>query len=251
MPSRQYMKPRSVLDDRREEIRASLAATLQISKTSVALKINPNALRNYLRANRDLLPEGMKLYQKSPLYGVPKERITALLRKHTIEQTANLLGVRTSQLSSFLCRFPSLRPPEVAVRNHTGHQTRTSQTKYRPLDNNLSNQYKDIKLRDLQLFAAFKEINILENFLKVGCGIMPDEYFILMVLNRSKEPVTSSVLYETLSVSPSRISRYLVAMEGKKLVQRTMDPDDKRLMLFTITPEGRALFKNIENTLNE
>lgn len=63
-----------------------------------------------------------------------------------------------------------------------------------------------------------------------------------VVLNRLADwgPVRLSQLADLLMVDMSTVSRHVARLEGAGLLERTLDPDDRRARVLAITDNGRA-----------
>ncbi|MDX6740001.1 MarR family transcriptional regulator [Actinocorallia sp. A-T 12471] len=56
---------------------------------------------------------------------------------------------------------------------------------------------------------------------------------------------------ERLMVHPASVTNVISRLEGRGLVTRSPSPHDRRVVLATITPEGRALVEDATATLHE
>jgi DNA-binding MarR family transcriptional regulator len=56
---------------------------------------------------------------------------------------------------------------------------------------------------------------------------------------------------ERLMVHPASVTNAISKLEQRGLVERHLSPDDRRVVLATITPNGRALARNATAALNE
>ena len=72
-----------------------------------------------------------------------------------------------------------------------------------------------------------------------------NEAMILCCL-KDGEAKTAGALSEFVGLSNSRISKVINAVEGKQLIRRLINPNDKRQMLFSLTPEGRACIATMQ-----
>jgi MarR family transcriptional regulator, organic hydroperoxide resistance regulator len=76
-------------------------------------------------------------------------------------------------------------------------------------------------------------------------GLTPSQAEVLRVLH-DHQPLTLSALGHLLvcetTASPSRLVDRLV---GQELVERTTDPDDRRYVTLTLTPQGRRLERRV------
>ena len=56
---------------------------------------------------------------------------------------------------------------------------------------------------------------------------------------------------ERLMVHPASVTNAISKLEQRRLVQRNLSPDDRRVILATITPDGRALVEKATAALNQ
>lgn len=94
---------------------------------------------------------------------------------------------------------------------------------------------KDIYKTLYQFEKAFAECN----------GMTINEAMILCCL-KDGEAKTAGALSEFVGLSNSRISKVINTVEGKQLICRLINPNDKRQMLFSLTPEGRACIATMQ-----
>jgi DNA-binding MarR family transcriptional regulator len=66
----------------------------------------------------------------------------------------------------------------------------------------------------------------------------------LAVLER-KPAMTPGELAEHEKVQPPSMTRVIAVLEERNLVQRTAHPTDRRQVVLTVTPEGRALVNRV------
>jgi len=74
-------------------------------------------------------------------------------------------------------------------------------------------------------------------------GLEPGEFDVLATVLRSGPPfeVTPTWLSRSLLISAAGLTKRLVRLEGRGLVTRRMDPQDRRSLLVALTAEGHAL----------
>ncbi|MCX4844619.1 MarR family winged helix-turn-helix transcriptional regulator [Streptomyces sp. NBC_00893] len=74
-------------------------------------------------------------------------------------------------------------------------------------------------------------------------GLEPGEFDVLATVLRSGPPyeLTPTKLSHSLLISGAGLTKRLVRMEGRGLVKRRLDPDDRRSLLVELTEEGRVL----------
>jgi DNA-binding MarR family transcriptional regulator len=73
--------------------------------------------------------------------------------------------------------------------------------------------------------------------------VAPHQFSVLCRLEDT--PRTPGVLAEIEKVSAPSMTRTASALVERGLVERTDDPDDKRQVILSLTPEARALLKDI------
>ena len=110
--------------------------------------------------------------------------------------------------------------------------------------------------------AVFKDLGLNVEFVKINWntketelqsktidliwnGMTINEAMILCCL-KDGEAKTAGALSEFVGLSNSRISKVINAVEGKQLIRRLINPNDKRQMLFSLTPEGRACIATMQ-----
>jgi DNA-binding MarR family transcriptional regulator len=72
-------------------------------------------------------------------------------------------------------------------------------------------------------------------------GITRREWRILAIL-ATGDGLLSSALATRAQLDRARTSRAITSLVGKRLVQRTVEPGDRRQARLTVTPQGRALY---------
>lgn len=65
------------------------------------------------------------------------------------------------------------------------------------------------------------------------------EYGVLWVLSNSNESVTAGALKDKLHVVPGRMTDILTSLEGKGLIRREKDENDRRIVNVSITSKGQ------------
>lgn len=71
----------------------------------------------------------------------------------------------------------------------------------------------------------------------VSPGMLPGTYKVLSLIQRTGS-ITVSGLAERMTADKGQVSRAVSELEDLGLVARTADPDDGRIKLITVTPEG-------------
>lgn len=73
-----------------------------------------------------------------------------------------------------------------------------------------------------------------------------NEAMILCALQESEKQITATNLSKRTEFSPSHTSKLLRILEEKKLIDRNLDNQDKRLMYFKLTDAGRRRVGELE-----
>ncbi len=106
-----------------------------------------------------------------------------------------------------------------------------------------SDRYESLKLNNqvcFPLYACSKElVNRYTPYLK-ELGLTYTQYIVMMVM-WEKETVSSRELAEKLHLDYGTLTPVLKRLENSGYLNRNRDPKDERLLLLTITGEGRAL----------
>lgn len=78
-------------------------------------------------------------------------------------------------------------------------------------------------------------------------GMTPVQARALMALER---PAPMRALAEQLRCDPSNVTGIADRLEGRGLVRREPDPDDRRVKLLVTTPDGEAMRRELETALH-
>jgi MarR family transcriptional regulator for hemolysin len=70
-------------------------------------------------------------------------------------------------------------------------------------------------------------------------------WIVLLALTDDPAPATQRDLAETVGLSDATLTHHLRAMEDAGLVSRARGTDNRRVVLVTITPAGRAAYKRM------
>ena len=94
------------------------------------------------------------------------------------------------------------------------------------------------------LLAQSRVVRAIERDLDVEGAIPLSWYDVLLELNGSPDhQLRMQDLAARAVLSRTRISRIVTELEGAGYVERRPDPNDRRAWLATLTPAGRATFK--------
>ena len=90
-----------------------------------------------------------------------------------------------------------------------------------------------------------RNCNIKEEFFASSFNLSPTEVRFLKLFAVSP---TYSIkeLRDILKITPGRITHILTALESKKLISRTLDPKDKRVIVVNLMPKAAPLISNLQ-----
>lgn len=83
--------------------------------------------------------------------------------------------------------------------------------------------------------------------LREAYGLEIPEVFLLTYIGNSD--LSPSEIAEQMRIPAHAISRKLDGLEKRELIRRSLDPNDARRRVLTLTPEGEALLKEAAVTL--
>ncbi len=90
-----------------------------------------------------------------------------------------------------------------------------------------------------------RNCNIKEEFFASSFNLSPTEVRFLKLFAVSP---TYSIkeLRDILKITPGRITHILTTLESKKLISRTLDPKDKRVIIVNLMPKAAPLISNLQ-----
>ncbi len=98
------------------------------------------------------------------------------------------------------------------------------------------------RIRDLQQHIALFEKELESRF-----GISLNEGMVLCSIS-SAGSLTCGAIAQMLAITPSNCSKVISKVESKGLISRTLGKEDKREMIFELTPDGEALLGCIKSS---
>jgi len=84
-----------------------------------------------------------------------------------------------------------------------------------------------------------------------GSGLTSARWGTLLQLSRCDGPVTQRELAARLGVEGPTLVRLLDALEKKKLIERSLTSDDRRVKLITLTPAAEPILEHIIRIAHE
>lgn len=92
-----------------------------------------------------------------------------------------------------------------------------------------------------RLRRIFSTVYKLERNIKKRFGITANEIMVLCLLNAIK--LSAGELSREMGISESRMSKIIDSLEKKGYIQREINKEDKRKMMFSITEKGKEKVK--------
>lgn len=95
-----------------------------------------------------------------------------------------------------------------------------------------------------------RNCNIKEEYFAASFNLSPTEVRFLKLFAVSP---TYSIkeLRDLLKLTPGRITHILTSLEAKKLISRTLDPKDKRVIIVNLMPKAAPLISNLQQNYHE
>lgn len=95
-----------------------------------------------------------------------------------------------------------------------------------------------------------RNCNIKEEYFASSFNLSPTEVRFLKLL--AVTPTYSiKELRDILKLTPGRITHILTSLEDKKLISRTLDPTDKRVIIVSLMPKAAPLISNLQQNYRE
>lgn len=95
-----------------------------------------------------------------------------------------------------------------------------------------------------------RNCNIKEEYFASSFNLSPTEVRFLKLL--AVTPTYSiRELRDILKLTPGRITHILTSLEDKKLISRTLDPNDKRVIIVNLMPKAAPLISNLQQNYHE
>lgn len=106
-------------------------------------------------------------------------------------------------------------------------------------------EYQAIKLQGLiaEMVKCCQDRKFFENQ-KFG---LPSAEVQTLLLFKGERYLTVKTIAEKLDVAKSRVTKLVSGLLNKKLVDRIEDPQDSRVKLISLTPNGKAKLQQIES----
>lgn len=109
---------------------------------------------------------------------------------------------------------------------------------------------KDMKPVAELICELTRNCNIKEEYFASSFNLSPTEVRLLKLFV-STPTYTIKEIRDRLKLTPGRITHILTSLEAKKLISRSLDANDKRVILVTLMPKANALIKNLHQNYHE
>jgi MarR family transcriptional regulator for hemolysin len=108
----------------------------------------------------------------------------------------------------------------------------------------------EFRFSRLLILAARRWSTFIDEAIKQKTGQPRARWQTLAALAFSETPVASIELAERMAVQWPSLIRTLDGLEAEGLIERRVNPADKRSRLVTITPRGLAVFREVKAVLD-
>ncbi len=92
--------------------------------------------------------------------------------------------------------------------------------------------------------------NIKEEYFAASFNLSPTEVRLLKLFS-FKQTYTIKELRDILKLTPGRITHILTTLEAKKLIIRSFEPSDKRIIVVNLMPKAKPLISNLQQNYRE
>ena len=75
-------------------------------------------------------------------------------------------------------------------------------------------------------------------------GLMRDDWRVLVAINQEKKMRATDIAHHA-NLDKMQVSRAIARLEEKQLLERTVDEQDKRNLIISVTPKGRSVYQDI------
>mgnify|MGYP003700442067 CR=1 FL=1 len=107
---------------------------------------------------------------------------------------------------------------------------------------------------DLALIALrqiLRATEISSRALAKECGLTPSQLIMLQVIDKEGGSATPSLIAKKLSLSQATVTALIDKLEGKKIVRRNKDREDKRRVLVELTAKGLSTLEDAPSILQQ
>ncbi len=100
----------------------------------------------------------------------------------------------------------------------------------------------------INLLKSVEIMRFVYNNLFANHGISESKFYVLLLLSYSKEGMVLSEIGDKMLVTRANMTGLIDRMEKEELVEKKVNPKDKRSSIAYLTKKGRNLFEEIKDT---
>lgn len=107
------------------------------------------------------------------------------------------------------------------------------------------------ELIDRYVSVSIRVTNKAESLIReqIGTDLTYEQHYTLRYIHRAGK-CTSTQLAEAFDVNKSAITAIITRMTDRELIERTRDPEDRRVVYLTLTEKGYELFAKTEQKVH-
>lgn len=107
------------------------------------------------------------------------------------------------------------------------------------------------ELIDRYVSVSIRVTNKAESLIReqIGTDLTYEQHYTLRHIHRAGK-CTSTQLAEAFDVNKSAITAIITRMTDRELIERTRDPEDRRVVYLTLTEKGHELFAKTEQKVH-
>ena len=100
-----------------------------------------------------------------------------------------------------------------------------------------------------RFYKSWRGIEVAYEKIASDCGVTTNVMYILTLLYKNCEPMTQNELSKELHLSKQTVSSVVDSLEKRGWVTRSIDPNDRRNRIVTLTESGRETGRHIGRTM--
>ena len=99
-----------------------------------------------------------------------------------------------------------------------------------------------------RFYKSWRGIEVAYEKIASDCGVTTNVMYILTLLYKNCEPMTQNELSKELHLSKQTVTSVVDSLEKRGWVTRSIDPNDRRNRIVTLTESGRETGRHIGRT---
>ena len=100
-----------------------------------------------------------------------------------------------------------------------------------------------------RFYKSWRGIEVAYEKIASDCGVTTNVMYILTLLYKNCEPMTQNELSKELHLSKQTVTSVVDSLEKRGWVTRSIDPNDRRNRIVTLTESGRETGRHIGRTM--